>query len=94
MTAEKLFSINFTEHNKKFCLKLHCELWTEVIKFKAKDSEIAATLLCLGNVSKDLSKDNMKKTQFYRYVCDFSVKRIKIFLSTTSDIWRSKIQNT
>ena len=26
VTAKKLFSINFTEHNKKFCLKLHCEL--------------------------------------------------------------------
>ena len=24
MTAEKLYSINFTENNKKFCLRLHC----------------------------------------------------------------------
>ena len=35
---------------------------TEIIKFKAKDSEILATPLCLGNISKDFSADSMKKT--------------------------------
>ena len=34
---------------------------TEIYKFKAKDSEIVATSLCLGNMSKDWSVDNMKK---------------------------------
>ena len=34
---------------------------TEIYKFKAKDSEIVATPLCLGNISKDWSVDNMKK---------------------------------
>ena len=34
---------------------------TEIIKFKAKDSEIVASPLCLGNISKDWSTDNMKK---------------------------------
>ena len=34
---------------------------TEIHKFKAKDSEIVATPLCLGNVSKDFSVDNTKK---------------------------------
>ena len=29
--------------------------------FKAKDSEIVATPLCPGNISKDWSVDNMKK---------------------------------
>ena len=28
----------------------------------AKDSKIIATPLCLGNISKDLSVDNMEKT--------------------------------
>ena len=42
-------------------------------KFKAKDSEIVATLLCLGNISKDWSIDNMKKTEFTGCVYDFSV---------------------
>ena len=30
---------------------------TEIIKVKAKDSEILAYSLCLGNVSKDWSQD-------------------------------------
>ena len=34
----------------------------EIIKFKAKDSNIIATTLCLGNISKDWSVDNMKDT--------------------------------
>ena len=36
---------------------------TEIYKFKAKDSEIVATPLCLGNISKDWSIDNMKKNR-------------------------------
>ena len=64
-----MYSINFTEHNKKFCLSLHYNgansylfvNGTEIYKFKAKDSEIVATPLCLGNISKDWSVDNMKK---------------------------------
>ena len=46
---------------------------TEIYKFKAKDSEIVASPLCLGNISKDWSVDNMKKTGFTGYVYDFSV---------------------
>ena len=46
---------------------------TEIDKFKAKDSEIVATPLCLGNFSKDWSLDNMNKTEFIGYVYDFSV---------------------
>ena len=60
LTAEKLYSINFTKEKTKFCLSLHCNgansylfvNGTEIIKFKAKDSEITAYLLCLGNISK------------------------------------------
>ena len=69
LTAEKLYSTNFTENNKEFCLSLHyngansCLFVnsTEIHKFKAKDSEIVATPLCLGNISKDFSVDNIKK---------------------------------
>ena len=47
---------------------------TEIYKFKAKDSEIVATPLCLGNISKDWSTYNMKKkTGFNGYSYDFSV---------------------
>ena len=45
----------------------------EIYKFKAKDSKILATPLCLGNIWKDWSIDNMKRTGFNRYVFDLSV---------------------
>ena len=81
LTAEKMYSINFTVIKKKFCLSLHYNGAnsyffvndTEIYKFKAKHSEIVATPLCLGNISKDWSLDNMKKTGFNGYVYDFSV---------------------
>ena len=61
LAAEKLYSINFTKENTKFCLSLHYNgadsylfvNGTEIIKFKAEDSEIAAYPLCLENISKD-----------------------------------------
>ena len=34
---------------------------TEIHKFKAKDTEIETSSLCLANISKDLSVDNIKK---------------------------------
>ena len=40
---------------------------------KVKDFEIAATPLCLGNIPKNWSVDNMKKTELNGYVYDFSV---------------------
>ena len=41
-------------------------------KFKAKDSAIVAIPLCLGNISKDWSTNNMKKTGLTGYAYDFS----------------------
>ena len=46
---------------------------TEIYKFKVKDSNIVSTPLCLGNITKDWSVDNMKKIGFNGYVSDFSV---------------------
>ena len=46
---------------------------TKMYKFKAEDSKIVASSLCLGNISKDLSVDNMKRTGFTGYVYDFIV---------------------
>ena len=67
LTAEKLYSIKFTKHNTKFCLSFHCNganryLFVngiEIIKFKAKDTEIVVSPLCLGNISKNVFVDNM-----------------------------------
>ena len=44
-----------------------------IYKFKAKDSETIATPLCLGNISIDWTRDNMKITELNRYVYGFSV---------------------
>ena len=81
LSAEKIYSITFTEHNKKFRLSLHyiganSYLFvngSEIDKFKVKDSEIVAIPLCLGKISKDLSVNNMKSTGLNGYVYDFSV---------------------
>ena len=43
----------------------------EIYKFKAKDSEIGASLLCLRNISKDWREDNLKKIGLNEYVFDF-----------------------
>ena len=56
LTAEKMYPINFTVTNKKFCLSLHYKgensyLFvndTEIYKFKGKDSEILVGPICLG----------------------------------------------
>ena len=80
LTAEKLYSINFTVTNKAFCLNLHYNgansyLFvnsTNIYKFKAKDSEILEGAIFLGNISKKWSVDNMKRTGFTGYVYNFS----------------------
>ena len=89
-----MYSINFTVTRKKFCLSLHYNgantylfvNGTEIYKFKAKDSEIVATPLCLGNISKDWSVDNMKKAGFNGYVYDFSVDYDPIAVNDIKDI--------
>ena len=67
LTAEKIYSINFTVTEKKLYLSLHynganSRLFvndTEMHKFKGKDCETVASALCLGNISRDWSTGNM-----------------------------------
>ena len=59
---------------------------TEIHKIKSKDSEILAPLLCLGNISKDWSVDNIKKTGLNGYVNDFSVDYDAIAVDGILDI--------
>ena len=62
-----MYSINFTEHNKKFCLNLHYNgassyLFVngkEIYKFRAKNSEIN---------SKHWTVDKMKKN-WIKWIC-------------------------
>ena len=94
LTAGKMYSINFNKNNTKFCLSLHyiganCYLFvngTEIIKFKAKDSNIVASPLCLGNISKDWSADGMRKSRFTGYFYDFSVGYDAIGVDDIKDI--------
>ena len=94
LSAEKIYSMYFTEHNKKFCLSLHYNgansyLFVngiEIYKFKAKDSEIVASVLCLGNISKDWTVDNMKQTGLNGYVYDISADYDGIAVDDILDI--------
>ena len=77
LSAEKMYWINFFF----FCMSLHDNKensylfvnGTEFIKSKSKDPEILLYPLCLRNISKDWSVDNMKKTGLNKYVYVFSV---------------------
>ena len=91
---KKIYSIDFTEKDRKFCFSLYYNSANsylfvngkEIHKFKAKDSEIVATPLCLGNISKDWSVDNMKKTGLNGYVFYFSVDYDAIAVDDMLDI--------
>ena len=69
LSAQKMYSINFTGHYKKFCLSLYYHgansyLFVngkEIHKFQAKDSQIVAIPLCLIHISKDWSVVIWKK---------------------------------
>ena len=101
LTAEKMYSINFTVTNKKFCLSLHYNgansyLFVngkEIYKFKAKDSEILVGPICLGNISRDWSVVNMKRTDYdYDFSVDYEaiaiddIKNIHKYLMKKNDI--------
>ena len=94
LMTEKIYSINFSKDNIKFCLSLHYNgansyllvNGTEIIKFNAKDSKIVASPLCLGNISKDWSTDSMRKSSFTGYVYDFSVGYDAIGVDDIKDI--------
>ena len=68
LKAEPVYLINFTEPNKRFALSLHCNginsflfvSATNIYQLKSKDPEIKYYALCLGNISKDFTINNMK----------------------------------
>ena len=71
LTAEPKYPINFTQSGKRFVLSLYYNgrssfLFvnaTKVYQFKAKNPEMKDYSLCLGNVSKVFTINNMKKTR-------------------------------
>ena len=92
LSAEKMYSINFIENNKRFCLSLHYNetstyLFVNGIKiYKLSHFEIVATPLCLGNTSKDWTVDNIKKIGLNGYVYDFSADFDTIAVDDVLDI--------
>ena len=81
LKAEAIYPINFTQPNKRFVLSLHYNgsnsfLFvnaTKICQFKSKNSKIKDYALCLRNISKDFTIDNMKKTGLKGVVNFFSV---------------------
>ena len=69
LTAETKYPINFTQSGKRFVSSIHYNgsssfLFvnaTKIDKFKAKDSETKDYALCLDNISKDFTINDMKK---------------------------------
>ena len=55
-------------------------------QFKAKDSEIKSYTLCFGNISKDFTVNNMKKTEFNRKVYKNFVSHETINVTDIEDI--------
>ena len=77
---------------KKFCLSFHYNgensyLFVngeKIVKFKAKESATVVAPLCLGNISKERSVNNMKKTGLNGYVYEFCVGYVDINTSFSS----------
>ena len=66
---------------------------TEIIKFKAKDSEMVPTPLCIGNIRKNFSENNTKKTGLNGYIYDFSVDYDAIAVDDILDILKFLMKN-
>ena len=58
----------------------------EIIKLTTRDSEIVAYHLCLGNISKHFSVDNMKKPGLNGYIYDLNVDYNAIAVADVLDI--------
>ena len=64
LTAEANYPINFTHSERRFVLSLHYNGFlfvnaTKVYQFKAKNFEIKDYALCLDNISKYFTNNNM-----------------------------------
>ena len=78
LTAETQYSINFTRSGIKFCLSLHHNgskrFWNK--KYP----------LCVGNISKDFTANNMKKNQDYNIIDTSNIINIDKYLIKRYDI--------
>ena len=78
--AEKIYSQNFTQRNKKFVLSLHYNYdddsylfvnGKQELKFKTKTRQFLIEKLCIGNLSDDWTTSESEKTGLYGNIYDF-----------------------
>ena len=94
LIAEAKYPINFTQPNKRFLLSLQYNesnrfLFVnpaKIYQFKAKKPEVKDYALCLGNISKYFTINNMKKPGLVGVVKFFSVDFIPIDTNDILDI--------
>ena len=67
---------------------------TQIYQFKAKTSEIKDYLLCLGNISKDSTINNMEKNRIKRNCSFFSVDCNPIATNIILDIHKYLMKGT
>ena len=65
----------------------------EIYQFKTKHSEILPYPLCVGNISRDYTNDNMKKTRFNGYMFDSSINYNTIEAINTVDVHKYLMKN-
>ena len=102
LTAEAKYPINFTQSGKSFVLSLHYNgsnsfLFvnaTKLYQFKAQDSEIKDHALCLGDISKDGTINDIAKTGLKGVVIFFSVDFNPITSNDILDIHRYLMKRT
>ena len=102
LTAETKYSINFTQSGKRIVLTLQYNgsngflfvNTAKVYQVKAKNWEIKDYALCLGNVSKDFTINNLRKTVLKRVVKFCSVDFNPIYTYDILDIHRYLIKGT
>ena len=65
---------------------------TEIIKFKAKGSKTVATPIYIGNISKVILVDSMKRIGLNCYIYDFSVDYDAIAVDDKLDIHKNLVK--
>ena len=101
-SAEAKYPISFTESGKRFVLSLHYNgskgfLFAnaaKVYQFKARNSEIKDYPLCLGNVLKDFTINNMKTSRLKGPINFFSVDFNPIDTNDILDIHKYLMKTT
>ena len=96
LSAETTYPINFTQLifvsalcKQQFILFINA---LKIYQFKSKESEIKYYTLCLGNISKDFTINNMNKARLKRNKRFLSIDFNPIDTNDTSDIHKYLIK--